>query len=55
VTWHVYPVGDLKPHITDTSKGDCWCNPEYDMEHDTYVHNSLDGREFYETGERKLN
>ena len=59
MTWHVYPVGDLREHLIErngaTNEGEfCWCNPEYDEEHDTYVHNSLDGREFYETGERKL-
>ena len=54
MTWHVYPVGDLREHSLDTDTP-CWCDPEYDEEHDTYVHNSLDGREFYETGERKLN
>jgi len=55
MTWHVYPVGDLKEHITDTREGMCWCEPAYDEEYDTYTHNSLDGRERYETGERKLN
>lgn len=53
MTWHIIPVGDLKPHDTDGSE--CWCLPEYDEEDDIYVHNSLDGREKYETGERKLN
>ena len=46
--WHVIPVNDLKPHI-DSPK--CWCNPFQDD--DVYVHHSMDGREKYETGERK--
>lgn len=60
MTWHVYPVDDLKEHITDYNGVDkqgekCWCNPEYDEEDDVCVHNALDGREQYETGERKPN
>ena len=47
---HVAPMDDLRPHDF-TSK--CWCRPVEDMEHvDVWTHNSLDGREAYETGER---
>jgi hypothetical protein len=45
---HVLPVNDLRGH----SLTDCWCCPVYDE--GVIVHNSLDGREFYESGERKL-
>lgn len=33
----------------------CWCNPTVEPEEDgeIVVHNSADGRERYETGERK--
>jgi hypothetical protein len=44
---HVYPVNDLREH----SPADCWCEP-YDDDGIT-VHNSLDGRELYERGEKK--
>lgn len=47
---HIAPMDDLRPHDF-TSK--CWCRPIEDMEHvDVWTHNSLDGREAYETGER---
>lgn len=38
-------------HRTDGSP--CWCNPTIDGESGLVVHNSMDGRESYETGERK--
>ena len=47
---HVTPVDDLRPHDY-TSK--CWCRPVEDVaEPDMWMHNSLDGREEFETGER---
>jgi hypothetical protein len=47
---HVTPVDDLRPHDY-TSK--CWCRPVEDVaEPDMLMHNSLDGREAFETGER---
>lgn len=51
---HVYPLNDLREH--ETKAADCWCTPNVDI--DEYgsvliVHNSLDGREKFETGERK--
>jgi hypothetical protein len=54
-TFHVVPVDDLREHSTDKDVP-CWCDPKID--HYTgaasvHVHNSLDEREKYETGERK--
>lgn len=46
---HVFPVADLKEHVVDGAP--CWCRP-CTNEHGVVVHNSLDGREKYETGER---
>jgi len=46
---HVLPNNDLKDH---EETGLCWCKPTY--EDGVYVHNSMDGREKFETGERKL-
>jgi hypothetical protein len=45
---HVYPFNDLREH----SLTNCWCRPTDD--HGILVHNSLDGRERYERGDRKL-
>jgi hypothetical protein len=49
---HVLPVGDLKPHdLSDR----CWCSPERDENYDNVViHNSADGREAFERGERQV-
>lgn len=50
---HTVPYNDLKPHWLDQD-GTCWCHPREDDEYaDTWVHNSMDERESYETG-RKL-
>lgn len=47
---HVTPMDDYRPHDY-TSK--CWCRPVEDVEEpDMWMHNSLDGREEFETGER---
>ena len=53
LTWkvdgnHVYPVNDLREH----SVARCWCRPTNDD--GVVVHNSLDCRELYERGERRL-
>ncbi len=45
---HVIPMDDLRDHAMKN----CWCRPRYDE--GVIVHNSLDLREFYERGERKL-
>ncbi len=47
---HVYPINDLREH--DTESGGCWCNPQYDEEHDLFIHNSMDRREEYEEGRK---
>ena len=47
---HVVPEDDLRMHDLDDA---CWCRPSVD-EHDTRVHNSLDGREMFERGERRV-
>ena len=43
---HVYPLGDLKEHVTDGSE--CWCRPVVDDLAEVVVHNSLDRRELTE-------
>lgn len=49
--WHVAPHNDSKAHMTE----DCTCGAAVDPEEPTLiVHNSFDGREPYETGERKV-
>lgn len=44
---HVYPTNDLREH----SVSNCWCRPIDDD--GVMVHNSLDGREEFERGDRK--
>ena len=48
---HLVPINDLREHdLTIT----CWCRPTHDEEEpNVIVHNSMDGREAFETGERK--
>ena len=48
---HKIPTNDLREH---ESNKDCWCEP-LETEVGLWVHNSLDQREKYETGELKLN
>lgn len=52
--WHLVPVNDLREHETNGLR--CWCKPELEEEKDgtIVVHNALDGREQYETGELKV-
>lgn len=52
--YHVIPADDLREH---EPSGQCWCNPSEEDEcgATVYVHNSLDGREDYESGVRKPN
>lgn len=54
--WHVYPLNDLREHETGEGPG-CWCRPriEEELGADVVIHNSMDLREAYETGERKPN
>lgn len=56
--YHVSPIDDLRPHLTTkySETGElCWCRPEVqELEDRTLIiHNSMDGREQFETGERK--
>jgi len=54
MAWHVTPRNDLKDHVRDGGK--CWCKPIHDLTNDgedLWIHNSMDGRELYERGERK--
>lgn len=48
---HVIPMDDIRRHELTA---ECWCEPELDYEHMVAVHNSADGREKFETGERKV-
>lgn len=49
---HVIPMGDLRDHEPSC---DCWCRPAADTECEwVFVHNALDGREKYESGELPL-
>jgi len=45
----VWPLNDLRKHVINSAR--CWCRPYYDE--CVLVHNSADGREKYERGERK--
>ncbi len=47
---HVMPLNDWVPH---TAALNCWCRPR--CEDDTWVHNSMDRREDYETGRLRFN
>jgi len=49
---HVIPINDLREH--DATK-ECWCKPAEDEEcAGVWIHNSMDGREKFETKERLL-
>lgn len=45
---HVVPLNDLREHDLN---GSCWCKPTKDE--GVWVHHAMDGREAFETGERK--
>ena len=48
--WHIVPTNDIREH--ESSK-DCFCKPIPDeKEPSCWIHNSLDGREAFERGER---
>lgn len=47
---HIIPLNDMHEHITRAET--CPCKPEL-SESGNIVHNSFDGREAYERGERK--
>jgi hypothetical protein len=48
----IVPINDLRQH--EPGK-DCWCSPDIEDEKDELIiiHNSLDEREKFETGQRK--
>lgn len=47
--WHVYPLDDLREHVTDGR--DCWCHPTPDEEFpNLLVHHAMDQRELTEEG-----
>ena len=48
---HVVPVADLRPHETEFAL-DCWCEPEVN-DHGIIIHHAADGREGYQSGQRK--
>jgi hypothetical protein len=51
--WHCYPTNDLREHLTSGENAlECPCNPTFDPEYNVIYHNSFDGREEYETGQR---
>lgn len=52
--YNIYPIGDLKEHILDSS---CWCDPQVIMQNDEMliVHNSADGREAVEMANEIIN
>jgi hypothetical protein len=51
---HVTPCNDLREHVHD-SRGKCWCKPSVEPSGGGWlvVHNSLNGREFFEDGRRR--
>ena len=50
---HVVPIDDVAEHENSMN---CWCGPVRDDEVPAVVvHNSGDGRELYESGERRVN
>ncbi len=50
--WHVYPINDLREHVTDGPN--CWCNPTPDTEEpNVMIHHAMDQREQYEEGRLK--
>lgn len=51
VVIHVVPLYDNRKHELT---GQCWCEPELDFEYMVALHHSADGREKFETGERKV-
>lgn len=49
---HIVPEDDLREHDASST---CWCCPAEDCETlGLWIHNALDGRERYETGELRL-
>lgn len=50
--YHVWPMEDLREHVQSTR---CWCRPTQDAQDlRVWVHRSMDGRELYESGKRRM-
>ena len=49
---HVVPLNDEKEHLIGDQK--CWCNPEFDEEHNMIIHNAADGRPDFDRKLRKF-
>lgn len=52
--WHIVPLNDLRDHEESV---DCWCQPELlddDYLDSVYLHASMDGREAFDSGTRKM-
>lgn len=50
--YHIVPIDDFREHEPETT---CWCRPtQHDDESGVWLHHAMDGREAYESGERKL-
>jgi hypothetical protein len=55
MTWlvigsHIIPDDDFRPHDVEL---DCWCHPQEDFDvSGVFIHQSMDGREAFESGER---
>ena len=52
---HVYPVDDLREHVTSDHMGArCWCKPAEEEVNGglLVIHNSMDRREEYEQGRK---
>lgn len=52
---HVFPVGDLREHVTEGwPRARCWCCPEAEEQDGgtVVVHQSMDRREEYEQGRK---
>ena len=48
--YHIIPENNFRDH---DESSDCWCKPKSDEGDRLFIHNSMDGREKFETGERK--
>lgn len=49
---HIIPLGDWREHAATCT---CWCNPQEDSEvPDLWIHNAMDQRDKYESGELRL-
>jgi len=54
-TEHIIPNDDCKPHDVGSDVSCCWCRPvESSIYSDRIMHNAMDGREEFETGERLM-